>query len=232
MTKKGKLIVLDGADGAGKATQSKLLLAYLKQKKIPHHYLDFPRYYDSFHGQVVGRFLKGEFGQLDQVNPYLASYPFACDRAEAKEKIETWLVKGNFVIANRYTSSNLVFQGARLPAKELEQYSDWIHELEYSQNHLPKEDIVIFLYVPIKISQKLIAKKAGSQARRYTGGQAKDINEADVEYQRRVLELYLKLSKRFKYWQIIDCVDKKGGILSKAEIHQMIISVLKKRKII
>jgi len=86
--RKGKLIVIDGGDGSGKATQSALLKSYLEKHGKRVKYMDFPRYYNSFHGRVVGRFLTGEFGALDQVSPYLAALAYALDRASAKEEMD------------------------------------------------------------------------------------------------------------------------------------------------
>jgi dTMP kinase len=88
---KGKLIVIDGTDGSGKATQSQLLIEYLKAQGFKTKFIDFPRYYTSFHGGMVGRFLRGEFGRINEVNPYLASLTYALDRLTAKDELEDWL---------------------------------------------------------------------------------------------------------------------------------------------
>jgi nucleoside 2-deoxyribosyltransferase len=119
---RGKLIVIDGTDGSGKATQCQLLLDYLKKVGYRTKYIDFPRYYSSFHGGMVGRYLKGEFGGLDEVNPYLASLTYALDRLTAKEDMDTWLRNGNLVVTNRYTSSNMAFQTVRVKPEERENF--------------------------------------------------------------------------------------------------------------
>jgi len=229
---KGRLIVIDGSDGSGKATQAKMLVKHLKKNKLRHKYIDFPRYYTSFHGKMVGRFLKGDFGSLKQVDPHLISYTYALDRLTAKDELLDWLQEGNTVIANRYTTSSMAFQAARVPVKKRKAFVNWLYELEYKQNRLPKEDIVLFLHVPVDVSQKLLNKKARAKSRRYTGGKKKDINEANVNYQKEVLKMYLKLAKKYRHWQVINCVDKKGNILSRKEIQEKIIKALEKKKIL
>ena len=229
---KGKLIVIDGADGSGKATQTQLLLNYLEKKGKKRRYIDFPRYYTSFHGKVVGRYLAGEFGANKNANPYLVSLAYALDRLTARDEMVEWLRAGNIVVANRYTTSNFAFQGARLEGKAREEYIQWQYSMEYKEHKLPKENLVIFLYVPIEISQKLLVKKQGQAVRRYVKGQAKDIHEADVTYQAKVLQLYLDLAKRYKHWEIVSCVDKKGKLLDKEAIHKKVVAILKRRRIL
>lgn len=229
--RKGKMIVIDGTDGSGKGTQTQLLLKYLEDKKTQHKYIDFPRYYTSFHGKMVGKFLAGELGKLDQVNPYLASLVYALDRLAARDEMVDWLEEGNVVVANRYTTSSFAFQTVRVPRLEREDFLKWLYQMEYKEHKLPKEDVVLFLYVPVEVSQRLLAKKAKSEARRYLKRGKKDINEADVEYQKKVLKMYLHLAKKYKHWEVIKCVDSKGKILPVGKVHKKILAVLKKRKI-
>ena len=230
--RKGKLIVIDGTDGSGKGTQTKLLLDYLKKNKIKNKYIDFPRYYTSFHGKMVGKFLAGELGDRDQVNPYLASLIYALDRLTARDEIVDWLEEGNVVVANRYTTSSFAFQTVRVEKKKRKEFLKWLYQMEYKEHQLPKEDVVLFLYVPVEVSQRLLEKKAGAKSRRYLKKGEKDINEADVEYQKEVLKMYLDLAKKYKHWEVIKCVDSKREILPVEKIHQKILRALRKRKII
>src|SRR3990167_6096394 len=110
---KGKLIVIEGGDGSGKTIQSKLLTKNLRQYGVPTEYLDFPQYYHSFHGETVAKFLRGEFGNINKVSPYLASFPFALDRASVKDTMKVILNKGINIVANRYATSNLIYQAAK-----------------------------------------------------------------------------------------------------------------------
>lgn len=227
--RKGKLVVIDGTDGSGKGTQTELLLKYLDEKMIKNKYIDFPRYYTSFHGQMVGRYLSGEFGSLDSASPYLTSLFYALDRLTARDEIVDWLEEGNTVIANRYTTSSMAFQTARIDKEKREEFLKWLYEMEYKEHKLPKEDLVLFLYVPVEISQKLIEQKA---KREYTKGQKKDINEANVAYQKEVLKLYLELAKEHKHWEVIKCTDSAGKLLPIEKVHGKILVVMKKHEIV
>jgi dTMP kinase len=225
--RKGKLIVIDGGDGSGKATQSELLSKYLQSQKYNVKYFDFPRYYSSFHGQIVGRFLTGEFGALDQVSPYLASLAYALDRASAKEEMDDWLTHGGIILSNRYATSSMAHQSAKLPENKRQEFIDWLDELEYKVHKIPREDVVVYLYVPWKIGYDLTLKKAD---RAYLKGKM-DIAEKDLNHRKISEEMYLQLTRNRKNWITIDCVvgDK---ILPKAVIHEKIIAGLKAKKII
>lgn len=229
--KKGKLVVIDGTDGSGKGTQTELLLKHLEDEGKQHKYIDFPRYYTSFHGKMVGRYLKGEFGSKESSSPYLSSLFYAMDRLTARDEIIDWLEEGNVVVANRYTTSSMAFQTARVPKKDREEFLKWLYEMEYKEHKLPKEDLVLFLYVPVEISQKLIEQKAGKE-RRYAKGAKKDEYEKDVQYQREVLDLYLELSKKHKHWEVIKCVDSRGRLLSRDQVQKKIRTILKKHKVL
>ena len=225
--RKGKFIVLEGTDGSGKTTQLKLLVASLKANGYQVEEADFPQYYTSFFGKLVGRFLKGEFGGNDEVSPYLASLTYAGDRFEAKERIEKWLAQGKLVVANRYTGSNMGHQTAKLPRKEQVKFLRFLEKLEYEVFGIPKEDLVIFLYMPVVIGQLLIDNKGN---RSYIGGQGRDIHEADLDHLKKSSEVYLRLVRRYPYWVRINCFA--DDLLTPQEIHEKVLEVLKKRKII
>lgn len=225
---KGKLVVIDGADGAGKATQTELLKKYLKEKKIKYKTISFPRYKTSFHGQLVGRFLKGEFGGNQEVSPYLASLAFALDRLTARDEIIEWLREGNLVIADRYVSSGIAHQGAKLPPKKRQKFMNWIYEMEYKEHQLPKESALIFLHIPAAISQHLLEKKS----KKKNNHGHKDEAEKDVEHQRDAIQMYHKLVKKYPNWHTVECVDKKGQLLNRETIHRKIVQLLRQQKII
>lgn len=224
---KGKLIVIEGTDGSGKGTQTKLLIDYLKKQKRKVFMADFPQY-DKFFGKLVGRYLDGEFGDIKQVNPYLASLPYALDRASARDEINAKLKSGSIVISNRYAFSNMAHQSANLPPKERVKYIKWDEELEYNFNKLPREDLVIFLYVPSKFNQALVDKK---NSRNYTN-KKRDILEANANHLLEAEKQYLWLSKHYKHVRKINCTNKKGELRTIPDIHQEIIRVLNKEKII
>lgn len=225
----GHLIVIDGGDGSGKATQTKLLSDFLSKQKIAHRIYDFPQYYSSFHGATIGRLLSGEFGTLDTISPYLAALAYALDRASVKEEMADYLKKGGIIICNRYATSTMGHQTARFDNPlEKQKFLKWQYELEYKIHKIPKEDVVIYLYVPWKIGIDLTMKKAD---RGYTKGQKMDIMEKDLEYRKNGEEMFLALCKREKHWHKVDCV-KAHNLRSKEEIHVELIEYLKEKKII
>lgn len=226
--RKGKLIVIDGGDGSGKATQSALLKEYLEKHGKKVKYMDFPRYYNSFHGRVVGRFLTGEFGSLDQVSPYLAALAYALDRASAKEEMDECLTHGGIVLSNRYATSSMAHQAAKLPEAKRKEFISWLDEMEYKVHKIPREDIVMYLHVPWKIGYKLTVNKAD---RNYSNGKL-DIAEKDIQHRVESEAMYLRFAHERKNWVKIDCVDTNGTLLSKEEIHAKIISSLQEKRII
>jgi len=223
--KKGKLIVIEGNDGSGKATQFKLLLKYLKSKKIKAKTMDFPRYYSSFFGKFLAEFMRGEHGTLENINPYLLTFPYALDRAQAGNTIKKWLSGGNYLVFNRYVTSNLAHQSGRLPKSQRKKFVDWNMQFEYKINKLPKENIVVFLHMPYKYSLKLMEDKS-REKRKYMKGNKKDILEQNLEYIKNAEGAYLELSKNFSHWITIECV-KNGKLRTIEDIHNEIKSVLK-----
>lgn len=227
--RKGKLIVIDGGDGSGKTTQAKLLIEELKKNKLPVKYVDFPRYYTSFHGRTVAKFLRGEFGELNQVSPYLASLAYALDRASVKEEMEQFLQSGGYIIANRYATSNMAHQGAKFKdSKKRDEYLKWVYELEYKVHKIPKEDIVIYLYVPWRTGFELTKHKG---MRQYLKGKSSDIHEKDLEYRQSTEEMYLALAKKYKHWVTIDCIDHEK-LLPPDAIQKKIQDTLSRKKIL
>lgn len=225
--KKGSLVVIDGGDGSGKGTQTKLLVEYCKSHAVPHLYVDFPQY-DEFFGKLVGAYLRGELGELKAVSPYYAALPFALDRFSKRQQLKKHIDAGELVIANRYVTSNIAYQAARFdkPEESEEQKNliSWIEELEYSHLELPREDIVVYLHVDPDIAKKLTLEK---EKRSYLNGKSEDIHEVNVSYRNSVNELYNKLFERYDHWEKIHCT-KNGTIRSRKDIFEEILVVLKR----
>lgn len=218
---KGKLIAFEGTDGSGKGTQLSLLVEDLKARSIPYETLDFPRYGESFFGDLAGRMLAGDFGGVDAVAPELAVLPYACDRWLIKNDLKKWLEEGKIVISNRYTASSAVYQAAKLPVDKQYAFLDWVYKLEQEVIGLPKEDLVLFFHVPVELSQELVNQKS---QRSYLGDKKKDIYEESTAIQESVERLYLELATHKSNWKTIECVkDKK--LRTREEIQKDILDV-------
>ena len=166
---KGKLIIIEGSDGSGKTTQLNLLKGYLEKNKKKFKTHKFPQYETSFYGKMIGNFLRGEYGELNSIDPYIISVVYAADRREAKDMMEKWLNDGNVIVMDRYSTSNAAHQCGRIPQKEQGKYLAWLEEMEYKVNQIPREDIVIYLRVPYKTSIKLLENEA-RENRKYAKG--------------------------------------------------------------
>lgn len=208
--KKGLLVVIDGIDGSGKTTQINLLTKSLEEKQIPYGVISFPRYGDNIYGKLVRRYLKGEFGSINEVNPYLMALAYAGDRALAKFQIEQWLKEGKVVLANRYVSSSKAHLGANLAEEKREEFIKWLDELEYKTNGIPKEDLTILLSVDAKIGQQ--------------NSTDQDIHEKNIQHLERASKIYLDLAKSEDNWYVVDCM-KDGEMKTQRDIHREIVSL-------
>ena len=228
--KKGKLIVIDGLDGSGKRTQLDLLVKYCRKQKIKTATVDFPQYYKTFFGRLVGRYLNGEFGDVEETSPYLTGLTFAGDRWQAKPNMLKALEQGKLLLANRYTSSSAAFMTGKFKSKlKQDRFIDWIYKLEQEVYGCPREDFVIYFSVPVSVGQKLVMKKG---KRKYTGRKQKlDIHEKNLVYMERVKQIYLRMIKKRNNWFFVDCM-KGRKLLSPEEIHQIILDILKDKRII
>lgn len=223
---KGKFIVLEGIDGSGKATQAKLLADYLKEKKIPFFKIAFPQYEKSFFGKTIRRYLKGEFGGVAEVSAYLAAALYAGDRFEARSLILKNLKKGKLVIADRYVSSNIGHQAAKLPLSERKKFIKWLNQLEYDIYQLPHEDLTIFLDINSKQAARL--RKQRQKIKKIKA----DIHEQSADYLKKVAQVYKFIAKTSPNWFKIKCFDSRGNLKSPEDIHKEIINYLKIAKIL
>lgn len=220
------LTVLEGLDGAGKSTQVKKLRAYLEGVFGSLEYIHFPRYDAPVYGDLISRFLRGDFGDNSSVHPQLVALLFAEDRHGATPEMKRTLAGGGAVLLDRYVYSNIAYQCAKLSDREAAaDLREWIFNTEYGQFDLPKPDLNIFLDVPISfVEKKLTANRAGND-REYLGG-AQDIHEADIEFQKRVRDIYREQCLKDSKFIRIDCSDENGCMLPPDTIFEKIREVV------
>jgi len=213
------LIVLEGLDGAGKSTQLKMVTSYLTSLGKKVEFLHFPRYVAPIYGELISKFLRGDFGSVDQVHPQLVALLFAEDRHDAGSLIRSWLNQGHDVILDRYVYSNIAYQCAKLGSeKEADELAEWIREVEFEKYSIPVPDINLFLDVPIEfVDSRLKLSREGDNDRDYLKGKA-DIHEADINLQKKVREQYLKQCSKDESFIRIDCGDAEGHILPPDDI--------------
>lgn len=213
----GIFIVIDGTDGSGKATQTKLLVKHLKKFGWRVSVADFPQYRAKSAGPVE-EYLNGKYGTAKEVGPYRASMFFAVDRYAASFKIRRWLEEGRVVIGNRYVSANLGHQGSHLPsAAARRKFFSWAEHLEYNLFGIPRPDLVLVTHVPAHLAQKLVDLKG---ARSYIK-KKRDLLEADLAHLKRAEATYLQMARELKGYRLIECLDH-GRLLSPKEVHQKI----------
>ena len=226
-----KLIVIEGVDGAGKSTQIRLLKKYFTNKGFDCAYLHFPRTEAPYFGDLIARFLRGEFGSLGEVDPYLVAMLYAGDRKDAAPIIQSWLMEGKVVLLDRYTYSNIAYQCAKLHSiEEQNKLSEWIFSLEFNHFAIPLPDLNIFLDVPsIFTETKLKGQRTGTE-RDYLRG-ARDIHEENLDFQRKVRETYLRVSQSDEKLAVVNCDNEKGEMLSPKSIFEKILKTIESKNL-
>ena len=193
----GKLIVIEGLDGSGKATQAALLTARLQKADKPVTQVSFPDY-SSRSSELVKMYLGGEIGGLDSVNVFAASIFYAADRYISFETAwKSSYLAGHTIVADRYATSNAVHQTAKLPPGEWDDYLTWLEDLEYRRMELPRPDLVLYLDMPPEVSRKLILNR---------GQTSLDLHEGNFQYLKKCRETALYAAQRLG-WSVIGCSD-------------------------
>lgn len=226
MKLKNKFIAIEGLDGSGKSTQLCLLKKYFEQKSIKYKMLHFPRCGEGIYGELIARFLRGEFGSVCDVHPILVSLLFAGDRNSAKKKIYTWLENGYVVLIDRYYYSNIAFQCAKLKSEEEKKdLEHLVREIEFKQNKIPQPDISLYLDVPFDFVEKALETTREGDDRSYLKGKD-DIHESSFDLQSKVAFEYNRLCCQNDNFIKVECVAKDGKMLSKDEIHESLLNIL------
>ncbi len=216
----GKLIVIEGLDGSGKSTQVEKLKARLLEENVSLKQIKLPDYEDPS-STLVRMYLGGDFGSHpEDVNVYAASSFYAVDRyASYKRHWKAEYQSGMVILADRYTTSNAVHQTVKLPKEQWESYLSWLSDYEYNKMGIPKPDLVIFLDMPVDISQKLMSARYGGEE------QKKDVHEADVPYLKACHEAALFAAEKLG-WQVVPCSDGEQPYSIKA-IHEAVYEIVK-----
>ena len=198
-----KLIVVDGVDSSGKETNTNYIYELLKSMGENVIRLSFPDY-DSPSSSLVKMYLGGEFGDNpSDVNAYAASVFYAADRYASYKT--SWENFDGIIVADRYTTSNMVHQAAKIDDEtEKNQFLDWLEDLEYEKFGIPKPDKIIFLNMPVWAAEKLMANRKN----KITGNEKKDIHERNEEYLKKSYDNAMYVAKKFG-WTIVNCTD--GG---------------------
>ena len=227
-----KLFVIEGVDGAGKSTQIKLLRDFLAARGRKCEYLHFPRTETPWFGELIARFLRGEFGSIDQVDPYLVAMLYAGDRKDASEKLSGWLNEGKIVLLDRYTYSNIAYQCAKLEdISAQDKLMEWILALEFGHFAIPKPDLNIFLDVPFTFTRRKLTGERSGDDRDYLNG-TKDIHEESLDFQSKVRDLYLRISEKDDRLALVSCAAEDGTMLPPEEIFRKLTDLLNTRKLL
>lgn len=205
---RGKLIVLDGTDGAGKTTQTNLLVETLRAQGYKVEMADFPKYGSKSAGPLE-EYLAGKYGQL---NPSASSIFYAVDRLDASAQLHAWLNEGKIVVSNRYVTANAGHQGGKI-ADRLERlkFFKWLNDLEYNIFGIPKPDLNLILHIPAKVAQSRAHKR----------DKKRDLHDGDLKHLKNAEKVYLEIAQLFPNTRLVECAEG-SQMLSPQEVHNQI----------
>jgi Thymidylate kinase len=209
----GKLIVFEGTDGSGKATQARLLCGHLEREGVSFRKIDFPRYGNPF-AEPARLYLEGALGRKPgDVNAYAASTLYAVDRyASYKQDWGAFYEAGGLVVADRYTTSNAVHQASKLPQAERAEFLQWLFDLEYHRLGLPRPEMVVYLDLPVEITEQMMRRRESAS------GTHADIHEQDEAYLKSCREGARQTAQTCG-WTVLDCA-RDGAPRTAEEIHE------------
>ncbi len=216
----GLFIDLEGLDGCGKTTQTELLCKRFEKENISYKKIKLPDY-ESDSSILVRKYLNGDFGKnANDVNAFAASVLFAADRfASYTEKWKKDYLNGTLIFSDRYTPANALYQMTKLEPEEWDSYLEWLFDFEYNKIGIPEPTMVIFLDMPVEVSQKLMTS-------RYQGDESKkDVHECDVEFLHKCRNSALYACKKYG-WKVISCAQNNEP-LSIEEINDKIYNEIK-----
>lgn len=210
----GKLIVIEGGDGSGKSTQFALLKERLTKEKIKFWSTKFPRHHHPS-AYFVEKMLHGDYGSLEEQNPYRTSLFYMLDRYDAAAEIRAHLEQGDLVILDRYTSANVGHQASKIMDPiERKRFISWLWEMEYGICELPKPDKIFYLHMPHMLAFDLLQKRTDTKH---------DIHETNLDYLKNVEDAFLDAAALFPEWEKISCTTS-GCLRSIEEIHEVLFT--------
>ena len=217
---KGQLIVIEGLDGSGKATQTELLCHALQKEEIPYRHISFPDYKEPS-SALIKMYLEGAFGNLpEKVNAYAASSFFAVDRFASYVRFwKDFYEEGGLVVADRYATSNAVYQMGKLPKTEWDRFLLWLEDYEYEKLKLPKPDLVFYFDMPLEISQRLMSGRYGGDESR------KDLHERNLAFLQSCRTAAVFATEKLG-WRMIECSDGEEA-KSREVIHCQVMEIVR-----
>lgn len=219
----GKFIAIEGLDGSGKSTQIDLLIAHFNARGVETKFVHFPRTDGNVFGDLIAKFLRGEFGDLKNVHPQLVALLFAEDRKDFAKTMQQWLQDDYVVLVDRYVWSNIAFQCAKLNGiEEKMALRNWINMFEFEYNKIPKPDLSIYLDVPFEFTNRSLTERRAGEKRAYLQGKD-DIHENDMALQAAVKAEYEYLADRSHSITKLSCYASEDTMKSVDEIHKMLV---------
>ena len=223
----GKIIVIDGGDGAGKATQAKLLIEHLKADGHQIETLDFPQYTQNTFGQLLRTCLDGYCNDFMNTDPRIVSTIYAADRFESKPILEQWLRDGKVVILDRYVSANMMHQGAKIKDEEtLKGFLKWLDHIEHEIFGIPRPDQIFYFDIPHDIRQKL--KKQAVAEGKHGKDVKEDVAEKDVQHQIDTEERAKQIVALLNNWHRVNCCTETGELRTREDIHDEVYEIVEK----
>ena len=210
----GKLIVIEGSDGSGKATQTRKLYERLRDLEVNVRRVSFPNY-ESESSALIRMYLRGDFGgKAEEVNPYAAATFYAVDRFANFFEWKDFYQSGGLILSDRYVGSNMVYQAAKLNRKaDRTKFLAWLDDLEYKHFGIPRPDLTIFLDMPPEISA-ILRRERGRE----------DIHESDAAFMQKVYNVYKETAQKYG-WKVVNCADKNFA-RSSTDIHENILAMV------
>lgn len=219
---RGTLIVIDGGDGAGKQTQTDMLVHQLIQDGHQTGTLDFPRYKHNFFGKLLRECLDGEHGDFLHIDPKITSALYAADRFESKGQIEEWLNEGRVVVLDRYVSSNMLHQGSKITDEAaMSEFLSWLDTLEYEVYGIPRPDLTLYFRVDPEERIKLLQHAADKKEN------VLDVAETNLEHQIQTDEAAKRVIDLLGTWQVVECMDN-GAMRTRESIHDEVYTLVTK----